>query len=164
MNENQDNISIRRMVEGDLALVNDVDNSISGKGRVTSWPFSFDIYWNLYSPSIIVYVAELNGQVTGFISGYIQQEERSKSLVMLPRETGDIKQDKKIGWIEMMGVRPTAWHKGIGTRLINAFQDECKKNDATMRIILKGDDADLRRYFQEIGFRAPEFITLEKNS
>jgi len=47
--------------------VSDVDRSIYGKGRVTTWPYSFDAYWRIYGPSI-VYVAELNGKVSGFLA------------------------------------------------------------------------------------------------
>jgi ribosomal protein S18 acetylase RimI-like enzyme len=163
MTEKQDIITIRKMTEDDLPSVTYVDSSISGKGRVTSWPFSFELYWSVYGSKAICYVAELNGKVTGFISGYIEKEERSKHLMMKPHETGDIRQDEKIGWIEMMGIRPDAWHKGIGTRLLDAFQAECKKQNARMRVVFKNNDADLRNYFENMGFKPPEFITLEKN-
>ncbi len=162
MSENQENIKIRRMVEGDLPLVNDVDQSIHGKGRVTSWPFSFEIYWKIYGSSIIGFVSEHNERVTGFVTGYIKQEERSKLLFALPREGLFSHQDSKIGWIEMMGVRPEYWHKGIATRLIEAFQDECKKNQATARIVIRHDDTGLRSFFENIGFKPPAFYTLEK--
>ena len=162
MSGNQDEIKIRRMVEGDLPLVNDVDHSIYGKGRVTSWPFSFEIYWKIYGTSMIGFVSEHNGRVNGFLTGYIKQEERSKLLFVLPREGNYGKQDPNIGWIEMMGVRPEYWHKGIATRLIEAFQEECKKNQATMRIVIRHDDLELRKFFQNIGFKPPEFYTLEK--
>jgi ribosomal protein S18 acetylase RimI-like enzyme len=163
MSGKQDNIKIRGMVEDDLAAVNDVDNSLEyGKGRVTSWPYSFEIYWNIYKPSI-VFVAELNGGVTGFLAGYIEQEERSKSLVMRAHSMVDMKPEK-IGWIEIMGIRPEAWHKGIGSRLIEAFQAECKKNKATMRIVLRHDDTELNNFFRNVGFESPEFVTLEKRS
>ena len=158
---NQDNITIRRMVEDDLTSVHYVDNSIIGKGRVTSWPYSFDAYWDIYHPSVN-FVAELNGQVVGFLSGIIEQEERSKSLVNMPHRMH--RRDTKIGWIEVMGVRPDAWHKGIGRRLIEAFQEECKKNNAVMRIVLRHDDQNLTEFFRNLGFKAPKFITLEKES
>ncbi len=166
MRENQNNIKIRKMVKDDLAFVNAVDSSIplNDERRVTSWHFPFDIYWENYKSSIIGYVAELDGQVAGFLAGTIKQEERSKSLVVRPHEGGYIKQDRKIGWIEVMGVKPEVWHKGIGTLLIKAFEDECKANNATMRIILKNDDKKTVNYFHKNGFAAPEFITLEKKS
>jgi GNAT superfamily N-acetyltransferase len=161
MDENQVNIKIRRMVEDDLTAVQYVDNSIIGKGRVTSWPYSFETYWDIYHPTLN-FIAELNGQVVGFLSGNIHQEERSKSLIRLPHRMH--RQDTKIGWIEIMGVRPEAWHKGIGSRLIEAFQAECKTNNATMRIVLRHDDKEFQKFVRSIGFKAPKFITLEKEA
>jgi GNAT superfamily N-acetyltransferase len=161
MGENKDNVKIRRMVEEDLTAVHYVDNSIIGKGRVTSWPYSFDAYWDIYHPTMN-FVAELDGQVVGFLSGNIEQEERSKSLVNMPHKMH--RRDTKIGWIEVMGVKPEAWHKGIGTRLIEAFQAECKKSNAAMRIVLRHDDRGLQTFFRSIGFKAPKFVTLEKDS
>jgi GNAT superfamily N-acetyltransferase len=160
--KNQNNIKIRRMIESDLPLVNDVDISITGKGRVTSWPFSFEIYWKIYGTSIIGFVAQDNERVAGFLTGYIKQEERSKLLFALPRKENYANPDSKIGWIEMMGVRPEYWHKGIGTLLIEAFEEECKKNQAMPRIVIKHDDLELRKFFQSIGYKPPEFYTLEK--
>jgi GNAT superfamily N-acetyltransferase len=158
--ENQDKITIRRMVEDDLTAVHYVDNSVIGKGRVTSWPYSFEAYWDIYHPTLS-FVAELNGKVIGFLSGYIEQEERSKALVMLPHRLH--RRDTKIGWIELMGVKPEAWGKGIGRLLIEAFQAECEKSNATLRIVLKQDDEKLRTFFNNMGFKAPKFITLEKD-
>jgi GNAT superfamily N-acetyltransferase len=161
MVEDKDTIKIRRMVDNDLTAVHYVDNAIIGKGRVTSWPYSFDAYWDIFHPTLN-FVAELNGQVIGFLSGYIEQEERSKALVGLPHRMH--RRDTKIGWIEVMGVKPEAWGKGIGRSLVEAFQAECKKSDAAMRIVLKQDDERLRAFFANMGFKAPKFITLEKDS
>jgi GNAT superfamily N-acetyltransferase len=161
MAESKDEIKIRKMTEDDLTAVHYVDNSIIGKGRVTSWPYSFDAYWDIYHPDVN-FIAELNGQVVGFLSGIIEKEERSKSLVNMPHRMH--RRDAKIGWIEVMGVKPEAWHKGIGTRMIDAFQSECKKNEAVMRIVLRHDDHNLREFFRSIGFEPPKFITLEKEA
>jgi len=163
VSENQGDIKIRRMVKDDLASVNDVDRSISGKGRVTTWPGSFDSYRRIYRPSA-VYIAELNGEVVGFLAGYIEKEERSKSVIKRPHEASDILQEEKIGWIEMIGIRPEAWHKGIGTRLVEAFHNECKKNDAMMRIVFRRDDRELTGFFRNVGFRQPKFVTYEKSA
>jgi len=163
MSEKQENIIIRKMVPEDIAAVNDVDNSISGKGRVTTWPFSFESYWEIYSSAAICFVAELNDKVAGFLSGYIEKEERNKSMIVRPHQADSfVVKDNNIGWIEMMGVRPEFWYKGVGTRLIGAFEEECKKSNARMRIVLRRDDPELREYLTKIGFTAPAFITLEK--
>jgi ribosomal protein S18 acetylase RimI-like enzyme len=162
MSENRGTIKIRKMDEKDLASVNAVDHSISGKGRVTTWPFSFETYWRIYQPKI-VFVAELNGEVSGFISGYIEKEERSKYLIRQPHELDNSLKESNIGWIEMMGVRPDCWHKGIGRRLIEAFNNECKKINATMRIIVRDDDEELTAFLRNVEFRKSELTTYEKS-
>jgi hypothetical protein len=42
------NISVRKMKKIDLAKINAVDNSLRGRNRVTTWPFTFDLYWRIY--------------------------------------------------------------------------------------------------------------------
>ena len=41
MAQDKGDIKVRRMVEGDLVKVNEIDRSLFSKGRVTTWPFSF---------------------------------------------------------------------------------------------------------------------------
>ncbi|GAI75375.1 unnamed protein product [marine sediment metagenome] len=79
MAQNKGDIKIRRMVENDLPRVNEIDRSLFSKGRVTTWPFSFENYWEVYHPKLR-FVAELKGEVVGFLVGVIGKEERSRSM------------------------------------------------------------------------------------
>ena len=158
------NIKIRPMVDSDLATVNDIDLSISGKGRVSTWPFSFETYWGIYKEEALVFVAELNGTVTGFLSGHIQQPHRSSSLVEELQKPWYMRKEERIGWIEMMGIRPDCWHMGIGTRLIEAFRAECRKNSARMRIAARDDDKELATFLQRQGFRKSQLVTYEETA
>ena len=154
-------IKVRMMVSADLAAVNDIDRSITGKGRVTTWPFSFETYWGIYKSEAIVFVAELNGQVSGFLSGYIEQRKRNKSLFERPHAVDLTGNEERIGWIEMMGIRPEAWHKGIGTLLLEAFRAECQKRNAKIRIVARDDDGDLVSFLRRAGFKRSETVTYE---
>ena len=163
MAENQEraNIKVRKMKESDLAKIMAVDNSLRGRRRVTTWPFSFDTYWRIYEPKLC-FVAEVKGEVLGFVAGVIENEERSKYLLGLPRSVSDPADDSpKIGWIEMMGVHTDHWGKGIGLALMDAFTAECKKSGATIRIVIRDDDEALKSFLDGRGFKRSEFISYD---
>ncbi len=156
-------ITVRKMTRGDLAKINAVDNSLRGRNRVTTWPFSFDMYWRIYEPEIC-YVAELNGDVAGFVAGVIEKEERSKFLINQPRTVASpIGDNPKVGWIEMMGVHADYWGKGIGMALIDAFTEECRKNGAMMRIVVRDDDEPLKSFLIGRGFNRSIFVSYNKD-
>lgn len=154
-------ITVRKMTKSDLAKINAVDNSLRGKKRVTTWPFTFDTYWRIYEPEL-GFVAEINNEVVGVVAGVIETEERSKYLISQPRTTKHPGQaSPKIGWIEMMGVHSDHWGKGVGQALMDAFTAECKKNKAATRIIVRDDDENLKRFLVERGFNKSEFVSYE---
>ncbi|MFC1948751.1 GNAT family N-acetyltransferase [Chloroflexota bacterium] len=162
MAENRAEIKTRKMAKSDMAKVNDIDRSLYDKKRVTTWPFSFDIYWRVYGPKLC-YVAELEGNVVGFIAGVIEHEERSKYLIRQPHGIAPSSlKSQKIGWIEMMGVHADHWGKGAGGALINAFSDECKKNNATMRIVIRDDDENLKIFLSRLNFKQAETVSFER--
>jgi GNAT superfamily N-acetyltransferase len=157
-------IKVRKMTEDDLAKINAVDNSLRGKNRVTTWPFSFDTYWRIYEPEICI-VAEINGEVLGFIAGVIESEERSNFLINQPRSVGvPLKDNPRVGWIEMMGVHADHWGKGLGLALIDAFLDECKKSKATVRIVIRDDDEPLKGFLVGRNFDRSIFVSYEKKT
>jgi ribosomal protein S18 acetylase RimI-like enzyme len=164
MTTGKKDIKVRPMTDSDLAAVNNVDTSIRGNTRVSTWPFSFATYWGIYKPEAKVFVAEIDGDVRGFISGSIENQHRSKSLVERPHEGGHTRGDERIGWVEMMGIHPDNWHMGIGTRLVEAFKAECKKNNARMRIIARDDDKDLASFLQSVGFKKSPMVTYDMPS
>jgi ribosomal protein S18 acetylase RimI-like enzyme len=157
-----ENIKIRPMVERDMAAVDDIDHVLTAKGRVTSWPFSFETYWRMYAKGALAFVAEMDGKVCGFLSGYIEKEDRSKVLMGRPHEVNPAFAEEWTGWIEMMGIRPEVWHKGIGTRLIDAFRTECKKKNAPLRINAREDDTDLVAFLKRAGFKPSKIRTFEE--
>ncbi len=156
-------ITVRKMKKSDLAKINAVDNSLRGRNRVTTWPFSFDLYWRIYEPEIC-YVAELNGDVAGFIAGVIEHEERSNFLINQPRSVASpINDSPTVGWIEMMGVHADHWGKGIGLALMDAFTEECRKSNAMMRIVIRDDDEALKSFLIGRGFNRSIFVTYNKD-
>ena len=157
------NVTVRKMTKGDLAKINAVDNSLRGRNRVTTWPFSFDTYWRIYEPEICI-VAELDGDVSGFIAGFVETEERSTYLINQPRTISTpVKDNPKVGWVEMMGVHADRWGKGLGLALIDAFTEECKKQNAMMRIIIRDDDEPLKGFLIGRDFERSIFVSYHKD-
>lgn len=152
MVQNKGDIKIRRMVKGDLPRVNEVDRRLFGEGRVTTWPFSYEAYWELHRPKIS-FVAELKGEVVGFLVGIIEKEERSQSIFSRAYRVGPPSRNRQVGWIDMIGIRPDCWHKGIGRSLVEAFDNECKRNNATTRIIVREDDEGLKNFLVTLEFK-----------
>ena len=161
MAQNKGDIKIRRMVKNDLPRVNEIDRSLSDKGRVTTWPFSFENYWVVYRPNLR-FVAELKGEVVGFLVGIIGKEERSRSMLNSTFRAGPLYRGNQVGWIDMIGIREDCWHRGIGRSLIEAFQNECKSKNARMRINVRDKDKELKNFLVGCGFVKSEIATYRK--
>lgn len=161
MAQNKGDIKIRRMVENDLPRVNEIDRSLFSKGRVTTWPFSFENYWIVYHPKLR-FVAELKGKVVGFLVGVIGKEERSRSMFSHTFRAGPLYRGNQVGWIDMLGIREDCWHRGIGRSLVEAFHNECKRKNARMRINVRDKDKELKNFLVGLGFVKSEIATYRK--
>jgi len=161
MAQNKGDIKIRRMVENDLPRVNEIDRSLFGKCRVTTWPFSFENYWVVYRPKLR-FVAELKGEVVGFLVGIIGKEERSRSMFSHTFRVGPLYRGNQVGWIDMIGIREDCSHRGIGRSLVEAFQNECKRKNARMRINVRDKDKELKNFLVGCGFVKSEIATYRK--
>jgi len=161
MAQNKGDIKIRRMVEEDLPRVNEIDRSLFSKGRVTTWPFPINAYLEVYRPKLR-FVAELKGEVVGFLVGTIGKEERSRSMFSHTFRVGPLYRGNQVGWIDMIGIREDCWHRGIGRSLVEAFQDECKRKNARMRINVRDNDKELEKFLVGCGFVKSEIATYRK--
>ena len=161
MTQNKGDVKIREMLESDLAKVSEVDRALFSKGRVTTWPFSFENYWKTYNPEIR-FVAEVSGEVVGFMMGTIGREERSRSILSHTFRAGPLYRGDQVGWIDMIGILEDYWHMGIGRALVEAFQKECKRKNARMRINVRDNDEELRQFLVGLGFVKSEIATYRK--
>jgi GNAT superfamily N-acetyltransferase len=116
----------------------------------------------VYEPKI-AFAAELDGELRGFIAGTIREEERSHSIVSQPYDIDASKSDNNVGWIEIMGVHVDHWGKGIGMALLNAFIDECKRQNASVRIVTRDDDENLKSFLNALKFKRDETVIYEKS-
>jgi ribosomal protein S18 acetylase RimI-like enzyme len=153
MPEGTENIKIRKMVDSDLAKVNEIDQALIADKRATTWPFSFESYWSVYHPEF-TYVAELDGEVVGFLAGYIKPTEGTNSI--LRRADMQIippTRHQMVGWIEIIGVAPKGQYKGIGRQLVETFGKECESRDAMVNCLVRIDDKFLSEFYSNMGFR-----------
>ena len=73
-------IQIRKVVETDLKIVMEIEQLLRDDGRKQIWSFSFESYWEIFNPNAS-FVAELNGEVVGFVAGKIVKRERRNSIL-----------------------------------------------------------------------------------
>ncbi len=139
-------VTVRKMADEDLPQVNEISHSLFGKERVSTWPQAVEAHWKRHRPTLS-FVAEADGHVVGFLLGGIRRARRMMPLA---------------GWIDIMGIHPDYQRKGIGRRLVEAFSEECKKSSAVISVAIKKNDKPLRKFFNKMGFRDSDLITLEK--
>ncbi len=154
-------VKTRKMTDDDLMKVNQIDRLLFGEERVSTWPFSFETYWEIYGPGVI-FVAELGGEVVGFIAGNISEQERNQSILDLMHTIARSSRYPKVGWIDMIGILPGFQGKHVGQALVNAFQEECKNHGAPMRAVIKEGDNRLTGFLERMGFKKWETATYEK--
>ncbi|MFC1991800.1 GNAT family N-acetyltransferase [Chloroflexota bacterium] len=154
-------VKTRRMTDDDLMKVKQIDRILFGEQRVSTWPFSFETYWEIYGPGVI-FVAELDGEVVGFIAGNISEQQRDQSILDLMHTIARSSRYPKVGWIDMVGILPEAQGKNVGRSLVNAFQEECKHHNAPMRAIVKEGDDRLTGFLERLDFKKWETVTYEK--
>lgn len=139
-------VRIRRMTEADLPRIKEIDKELVGPHRSVSWPLRIEAHWWVYRimPN---FVAEVNGEVVGFILGDIRGVEYGT-------EVG--------GWIDMMGVSPKCQSQGIGRKLVEVFCKECQERGVKVRVIVVSDDERLVKFWKSVGFHKGNLVSYEK--
>ncbi|MDH5696002.1 MAG: GNAT family N-acetyltransferase [Dehalococcoidia bacterium] len=95
-------------------------------------------------PLDLSFVAEVNGQLVGFIWGRL-------AYVGIPVN--------EVGVIHMLVVDPDYQRHGIAGSLVNALSERCQaKGVNTVRAVLDERDWELQNYFQSQGFRRSELF------
>ena len=162
MAQDKEDVQIRKMVEADLPKVEEIDDSLFDKERAPTWPFSFESYWRVYRPDIH-FIAELEGEIVGFVVGNIVEEAHHHSVTTLTHTLEDFNPHQWVGWIDMIGIHPQYQRRGIGRALVEAFYAECKRKNAVMRGIARESDERLKNFLVAMGFRKWDIATYEKH-
>lgn len=161
MSQQKEEIQIRKIVEADLKIVTEIEQLLHDEARKQIWPFSFQAYWDIYHPEVN-FVAELDGNVVGFVVGKIIKGDTRRS-VFNRLHTGEPSLPHEwIGWVDMVGIRPEHHYKGIGQMLMDAFYQECKRHNAVMRTVLYDNEEGFRSFLTRIGFKESNVVIYEK--
>lgn len=162
MDNNNGEVKVRRMVDADLRRVNEIDSLLFGEERVPTWPFPFEAYWEIHGPGIS-FVAEIDGEIAGFLAGNILKEERSQSISNLRHTIGQSPRDRQVGWIDMIGILPQFQNKKVGRALVEAFIVESKRNHAPVRGVVNEGDEKLKKFLESLGFKKWEMVIYGKD-
>ena len=139
-------IRIRPMEPEDIDSVLVIDRKISGMRRAVT--YTDLITGDLGGVLDLSFVAEVDGQVTGFI---------------LARRAYVGEPVIEVGLIQILGVDPDYWRQGIATKLVNVLLEYCQsKGLKTVRIMVNERDSRLQNFFQRLGFRRGQLIDYSK--
>jgi len=136
----------RPMEPEDIDAVLEIDRKISGVRRAVT-------YTNLLTDYLggvldLSFVAEANGQVVGFILARLAYVGEPVT---------------EAGLIQILGVDPDYWRKGIASRLVDALLENCQaKGIKTVRVTVNERDSQLRDFFERMHFRRGELIDYSK--
>lgn len=156
-------VKVRRMVGADLPRLTEIDRLLEGEHRVSTWPFSFQSYWSVYHPEM-AFVAEVDQVPVGFLLGSIKPMEGTQSILRrADMQVMPPTRHQKVGWIEMIGVDPASQHKGVGRLLVEAFHEECRRNDAMLQCLVRLNDSRLAGFYSRLGFRPWDTVIYTKD-
>ena len=162
MTKGKGDVHIRKMVEADLPNMMRIDRLLLDEERTPTWSFSFESYWQVCRPDIH-FIAEVEGEIVGFVVGTIVEQEHNQSITTLSHTLTDFHRHQWIGWIDMIGINPSYQRGGIGRTLVEAFHAECKRNNAVMRGVAREGDERLKNFLVALGFRKWDIATYEKH-
>ena len=140
-------INIRRMTS------NDLDGVIVLISKITKGELSItyrDLVANYAGPLDLSFVAEVNGQVVGFILARLE-------FVYIPFI--------EVCLIAAVGVDPEYQTRHIGAALVNELIKYCHLQDIPIvRALVAQDNEPLRKFVEYLGFRRSNIINYDKST
>jgi ribosomal protein S18 acetylase RimI-like enzyme len=141
-------MNVRRItpsdLDGVLALINKItkgESSITYRDLVANYPGG---------PLDLSLVAELNGQMVGFILARLE-------FVYIPFV--------EVCLIDAVGVDPEYQGRRVGSALVQKLIDRCRLEDIdTIRALVAQDDEPLRRFVEYLGFRPSNITNYDKTT
>ncbi len=152
-------LKIRSLNEDDLDAVVEIDRKILGKARRDYWRRKIG-YADIYPRPALV--AEIDGKVVGFILGSVSGWEFG-----VP---------DTVGWIDTIGVDPDYQGRGVGKTLFKSLIENFRHTGKEERpeakeskiegvnvvyTLVRWNDWSLLRFFEEMGFRKGDMVSLE---
>ena len=146
MTSTESKVVIRPMEPEDITAVLEIDRKISGVQRAVT--YTDLITGDLGGVLDLSFIAEVNGQVAGFI---------------LARHAYVGEPVAEVGLIQILGVAPDYWRQGIASKLVNALLEHCQSRGLkTVRIMVNERDSQLQGFFERMDFRRGRLIDYTK--
>ncbi len=140
------NITIRPMEVEDISDVMEIDRKTTGLQRAVTYRDQVNVY--LGGELSLSYVAEVDDKVVGFMMGRIRNLRHGIY---------------EGAWLEMVGVDPAYKRRGVGKRLLEAFQEGCQRKSAkVIHIVVDSADPEIKPFVESFGFRAGPQIHMQK--
>ena len=137
---------IRDMLLSDLSQIVAIDIKVLGKPRPEYWEMKLDLAQK--NSRISSLVAELDGQVVGFIIGGASRWEYG-----VP---------ENIGWIDTIGVDPNYQRQGLAGLLFRQMSQNLKQAGIkTIYTFVIRRDWKLLKFFEVMGFEKGDMVSLE---
>jgi ribosomal protein S18 acetylase RimI-like enzyme len=141
-----ENVEIRALKAEDLDAIVKIDEMVLGESRKDYWETRLKLMNN--QSSQISLVAELQGEVVGFILGDVSGWEFG-----VP---------ETIGWVDTIGVAPAYQKRGVATTLAHELIKNLKAIGVrTIYTLVSWNDWDLLQFFHAMGFTRGDMINLE---
>ena len=141
-----ENVEIRVLKTEDLNAIVKIDEMVLGESRKAYWERRLALI-NTKSSKVSL-VAELHGEVVGFILGDVSGWEFG-----VP---------ETIGWMDTIGVDPAYQKRGIATALAHELIKNLKVLGVkTIYTLASWDNWDLLQFFHAMGFTRGDMINLE---
>jgi ribosomal protein S18 acetylase RimI-like enzyme len=139
-------VEVRPMTEGDLDAIVEIDEKVLGEKRYGYWRRK--INFGDKKSEVTGLVAELDGQIVGFILGEISGQEFRVPLT--------------IGWIDTIGIDPTYHREGLATMLLSEVIKSFRQMGVeTVYTLVNWASWDLLQFYKQAGFTRGDMINLE---
>jgi N-acetylglutamate synthase-like GNAT family acetyltransferase len=136
-------VNVRKMTERDIEAILAIDRKITGKNRA----FTYDTS-PLGGELMMSMVAEAEGRIVGFLLG---------QMATSSYEATDI------AMVQNIGVDPEYLHHRIGTRLMEAFIECCKKRGVeSIHAMVRSQDGQLIPFLRSMDFIDGKLVELVK--
>lgn len=142
----QEKVRIRVMIEGDLEAIVAIDEKVLREKRYDYWRRKINFHEK--KSEVTGLVAEVEGQIVGFILGEISGQE-----FRVPRT---------IGWIDTIGIDPAYQRRGLASALLNeVIKNFRQMGIETIYTLVNWSSWDLLQFFKNVGFTRGDMINLE---
>lgn len=146
---------VRPITDRDIDRIIEIDIRVTSEPKPDYWYRKLSLYlkgggeyWVFNVDRNLAKVAEIKGEVVGFMLGDIRSWEFGQAMA---------------GWITDVGVDPNYQRSGIGRRLLAEFLDYFRQKELkSVRTTVEWADGDIINFFNTMGFERGSFIQLEK--